>query len=99
MVFSLQEFDFDIIYLKGPLNFSDVRIRGFVCNKLNVKGKNRNLCVPKPDDEETIIKEYQELTGHEGPDAIKYLINARYKFAKLINKKINAHCKNCEICI
>jgi transposase InsO family protein len=93
----LQEYDFEIEYLKGDKNFSDFLSRAFRCSSAGVIEGDRPLTIPKEEDENIILEQYHRMTGHGGIKTMKYLILRRYKF-KNANKRINEYVNACEIC-
>lgn len=68
----LQEFQFKIEHVKGKENFSDMLSRAFHCGAVTINKISRRLVVPTIEDEETILKEYNEATGHGGLTTMKH---------------------------
>ncbi|MGL5708218.1 MAG: reverse transcriptase domain-containing protein [Aeromonas sp.] len=88
----LQEFDFEIEYIKGKENVSDYLSRVY-----------ENACIMKyqeriiPDNIEKVLKYYHNLLGHGSKSNMKYNILRKYKWAGA-NACINRYCATCIIC-
>lgn len=93
----LQEYDFDIQYLKGTLNFLDFLSRSFTNNQIHQINAERDRPIPVLRDEYIILSQYHIISGHGSKETMKYLIGQRYNI-KNLSKKVSEFCESCEIC-
>ncbi|KAI4293215.1 hypothetical protein PAPHI01_2489 [Pancytospora philotis] len=93
----LQEFSFELEYLKGAENYSDVLSRAFNCLAITEEsGDIQDLT----GDEAGQIREFERAhmeTGHGSAEAVKYLL-AREFYWKGMKGAVEKWCKNCKIC-
>jgi hypothetical protein len=104
---ALQEFEFEIKYLKGYKNISDCISRltqdtieenvSSVKMTKKVKKENNKLIIIDPVIKKEILNEYHIKSGHGGSPTLKYLINKKFKWDSM-KKEIEDFCKKCKIC-
>lgn len=108
----LQEYDFEIEYIKGKENFTDYLSR--LCSEANEDAslntdtqpidtqcfyiRKRQLTVVKPEDQRRLLETYHTITGHGGVDAMKHAILPKYTWNGA-NKDIKTFVKQCTICL
>jgi hypothetical protein len=107
----LQEYQFDIEYLKGKLNFSDQLSRmrdqmleldeniekGIALNKCNqILPLTKYHCTDKKQIA-SLLKEYHTITGHGSLGTTHYLLASKYYWPNM-KKEIQKHINECLIC-
>ncbi|MGL4850115.1 MAG: reverse transcriptase domain-containing protein, partial [Clostridium sp.] len=93
----IQEYDFDITYIKGEVNFTDHLSREFEGTCLAVR--KEELTVKELSDlrAKEILIYYHDLLGHGSAGSLKYAVSSKYTW-KNRNKDIAEFVRNCRIC-
>ena len=95
MALILQEYKFNIKYIKGELNQADLFSRPKE-TPLEINNLNKNTC---PDEKirNDILNEYHIKSGHGSPNNMKFLFKEKYEWQNMF-KEIDEFVSNCEIC-
>lgn len=91
----LQEYDFEIRYIKGDENFSDHLSRDF--EKVHVVQKIGNRKKLTEERGRQMLVYYHDLLGHGSVNNLRYVILGKYEW-KNCNRDIENFVKNCTIC-
>lgn len=92
----LQEFDFEIEYLRGPENFSDILSRAFQLNNI-ITRRQKELKLLDVENIEKILQRCHDGTGHGNSRTMKHYILKKYKW-KNAAKEIDEYIKRCIPC-
>lgn len=93
----LQEYDFEVVHIKGIYNYTDYMSRGFRCNLAEEENKNIKIEIEDSVDQRRLIEHYHQMTGHVGKQTVIYLLKQKFKW-KHLNKTCEEFIKGCEIC-
>lgn len=90
----LQEYDFDIVHIKGIQNYTDYLSRGFKFNML--EEENGKVEILDKNKQIRIMEHYHEATGHAGKATLRYLLKQKYEW-KSMDKRCKEMIDNCQI--
>lgn len=90
----LQEYDFEVKYIKSEENEADLLSRGLECNNATI---NKQLDIKNQDTQQKILNEYHSISGHGSANVLKFLLKDKYTWPNMfkdIEQKVRA-CKTC----
>lgn len=102
---ALQEYKFELEYLKGSYNHTDYLsriapqrscIQSCTIHTCHQMSKHQKVQIPTGNKQET-LKFYHELTGHGGEKSLKYHITRKYEWRGL-DTEIRKYISECELC-
>lgn len=93
-VMKLQEYDFEVIYIKGEENRADELSRPRDCTQVKITDTDQ---IMDENIKKEILKEYHLISGHGTANNMKYLMGEKYKWNGMF-KEIDDLVRKCEIC-